>query len=166
MAGKAGRYMSIDSEAMAVRMPSRMSSGTPRGRVSIDRAGDVGRSSRAEDTRASGTTAQGALAASGRLWPISPRSVESGTPSRPGTSVEGVPRMSATVPLPRPPGAHSAKEAGLYYASDADPGITRVKIGRAFGYRGVDGRPVRDRATLERIRSLVIPPAWQKVWIA
>ena len=28
--------------------------------------------------------------------------------------------MSATVPLAKPPGAHSAKEAGLYYASDAD----------------------------------------------
>jgi DNA topoisomerase-1 len=74
--------------------------------------------------------------------------------------------MSATVPLPKPPGAASAKEAGLYYASDADPGITRVKKGRAFDYRGPDGRPVRDRATLERIRTLVIPPAWQKVWIA
>jgi DNA topoisomerase-1 len=75
-------------------------------------------------------------------------------------------RMSAPIPSPKPPGAQSAREAGLYYASDADPGITRVKIGRAFGYRGVDGRPVRDRATLERIRSLVIPPAWEKVWIA
>ena len=74
--------------------------------------------------------------------------------------------MSATVPLPKPPGAHSAREAGLFYASDADPGIARVKIGRAFAYRGVDGRPVRDRATLERIRAMVIPPAWQKVWIA
>ena len=68
--------------------------------------------------------------------------------------------MSATVPLPKPPGAHSAREAGLFYASDADPGIARVKIGRAFAYRGVDGRPVRDRATLARIRALVIPPAW------
>ena len=74
--------------------------------------------------------------------------------------------MSATAPLSKPAGAHSAREAGLYYASDADAGITRVKMGRAFGYRGVDGRPLRDRATLERIRSLVIPPAWQKVWIA
>jgi DNA topoisomerase-1 len=74
--------------------------------------------------------------------------------------------MSATVPLPKPPGAHSAKEAGLFYASDADAGLTRVKSGRAFAYRGVDGRPVRDRATLERVRSLAIPPAWQKVWIA
>jgi DNA topoisomerase I len=74
--------------------------------------------------------------------------------------------MSATVPGPKPAGSESAREAGLYYASDADPGIARVKIGRGFGYRGPDGRPVRDRATLERIRSLVIPPAWTKVWIA
>jgi len=74
--------------------------------------------------------------------------------------------MSATVPLPKPPGAHSAREAGLYYASDADAGLTRVKSGRAFAYRGVDGRAVRDRATIERVRSLAIPPAWQKVWIA
>jgi DNA topoisomerase-1 len=54
----------------------------------------------------------------------------------------------------------------LYYASDVEPGLTRVKIGRAFGYRDASGRAVRDRATLERIRSLVIPPAWTKVWIA
>ena len=74
--------------------------------------------------------------------------------------------MSAAVPTPLPAGPESAREAGLFYASDADPGITRVKIGRAFGYRGPDGRPVRDKATLERIRTLVIPPAWTKVWIA
>ena len=63
--------------------------------------------------------------------------------------------------MPTPP-----RRPGSIYASDADAGLTRVKIGRAFAYRGVDGRPVRDRATLERIRSLAIPPAWQKVWIA
>jgi DNA topoisomerase-1 len=50
--------------------------------------------------------------------------------------------------------------------NDADPGITRVRVGRGFGYRGPDGRPVRDKATLERIRTLVIPPAWERVWIA
>jgi DNA topoisomerase-1 len=47
-----------------------------------------------------------------------------------------------------------------------DPGISRVKVGRGFAYRHPDGRGVRDRATLERIRSLVIPPAWTTVWIA
>ncbi len=74
--------------------------------------------------------------------------------------------MSAAVPTPLPAGPASAKEAGLYYASDADPGISRIKVGRGFAYRTADGRAVRDRATLERIRSLVIPPAWTRVWIA
>ena len=74
--------------------------------------------------------------------------------------------MSAAVPTPLPAHKASAREAGLVYASDADPGLSRVKAGRGFAYRGADGRPVRDRATLERIRSLVIPPAWTTVWIA
>jgi DNA topoisomerase-1 len=74
--------------------------------------------------------------------------------------------MSAAVPTPNPANAASAREAGLYYVNDADPGITRVRAGRGFGYRGPDGRPIRDKATLERIRTLVIPPAWERVWIA
>jgi len=74
--------------------------------------------------------------------------------------------MSAAVPTPVPAGPESAREAGLVYASDAEAGITRVKAGKGFGYRGPDGRAIRDRATLERIRALVIPPAWTKVWIA
>jgi DNA topoisomerase I len=73
--------------------------------------------------------------------------------------------MSASVPTPIT-GLRSAREAGLHYASDTEPGITRVKKGRAFVYKGPDGRLVRDKATLERIRSLVIPPAWERVWIA
>jgi DNA topoisomerase-1 len=75
--------------------------------------------------------------------------------------------MSAAVPTPVPPGVESAREAGLSYANDTiDPGITRVRKGRGFVYRGPDGKPVRDAATLERIRTIVIPPAWERVWIA
>jgi len=75
--------------------------------------------------------------------------------------------MSAAVPTPVPPGVESAREAGLSYANDTiDPGITRIRKGRAFVYRGPDGKPVRDTTTLERIRTLVIPPAWERVWIA
>ena len=33
-------------------------------------------------------------------------------------------------------------------------------------YIGPDGRTVRDRETLRRIASLVIPPAWEDVWIS
>jgi DNA topoisomerase-1 len=53
----------------------------------------------------------------------------------------------------------------LTYASDHDPGIRRVKTGRGVGYRDAAGRPVKDPATLERIRKLVLPPAWTDVWI-
>jgi DNA topoisomerase-1 len=68
-----------------------------------------------------------------------------------------------------PPGVVDAKEAaaeaGLRYVSDERPGITRRRSGKGFAYRMPDGSPVRDEATLERIRSLAIPPAYRGVWI-
>ncbi len=59
----------------------------------------------------------------------------------------------------------SAKEAGLRYVSDAAPGISRKRCGKGFRYVDADGTAVRDKETLARIRSLVIPPAWTNVWI-
>ena len=59
----------------------------------------------------------------------------------------------------------SAKEAGLRYVTDRKPGIMRRRCGKGFRYLDTDGKPVRDKATLRRIRSLVIPPAWKDVWI-
>jgi DNA topoisomerase-1 len=62
--------------------------------------------------------------------------------------------------------AQSAKAAGLRYVSDAVlPGISRRRAGAAFRYIAPGGSTLRDRATLARIRSLAIPPAWQDVWI-
>lgn len=58
-----------------------------------------------------------------------------------------------------------ASAAGLRYASDTRPGITRRRSGRGFSYRDADGRTIRDRQTLARIRALAIPPAWTDVWI-
>ncbi|HYZ66270.1 MAG TPA: DNA topoisomerase IB [Mycobacterium sp.] len=45
------------------------------------------------------------------------------------------------------------------------PGIRRVRRGKGFSYQDHTGAAVTDAATLQRIRELVIPPAWQKVWI-
>lgn len=59
----------------------------------------------------------------------------------------------------------AARSAGLRYVSDDKPGIRRVRRGRGFAYLLPSGRVVRDKATLARIRSLVIPPAWADVWI-
>ncbi|GJF08134.1 DNA topoisomerase [Mycolicibacterium cyprinidarum] len=46
------------------------------------------------------------------------------------------------------------------------PGITRVRRGNGFSYYDVDGELLADQKTLRRIKDLVIPPAWKKVWIS
>jgi DNA topoisomerase I len=60
----------------------------------------------------------------------------------------------------------SAEEAGLRYVSDAVPGLRRRRAGRGFTYLDSNGRRITDRATLARIRSLAIPPAYTDVWIS
>ena len=47
----------------------------------------------------------------------------------------------------------------------SSPGIRRRKVGRGFTYVDQHGNKVTDRATLDRIAALVIPPAWTDVWI-
>jgi DNA topoisomerase-1 len=59
----------------------------------------------------------------------------------------------------------SAAEAGLHYVTDTAPGIRRKRAGPGFSYLGPDGKRITDRATLVRIKHLVIPPAWTDVWI-
>ena len=58
-----------------------------------------------------------------------------------------------------------ASAAGLHYVVEGEPGLSRIRRGKTFAYRDAKGRPVRDARTLDRIRSLVIPPAWNDVWI-
>lgn len=60
----------------------------------------------------------------------------------------------------------SAKLAGLRYVIPRGKGIQRKRRGKAFAYQDDAGRSVKDEPTLERIRSLVIPPAWESVWIS
>ena len=60
----------------------------------------------------------------------------------------------------------SARAAGLRYVSDRQPGLRRHKTSKGFRYTDPDGAPVRDKDTLARIKSLVIPPAWNDVWIS
>ena len=57
------------------------------------------------------------------------------------------------------------RDEGLVYSSDSQPGIARRRRGRGFEYRDAEGKKVRDAATLDRIRAIVIPPAWADVWI-
>jgi DNA topoisomerase-1 len=45
------------------------------------------------------------------------------------------------------------------------PGITRRRRGRGFEYLDEEGGRIEDEEALARIRELVIPPAWENVWI-
>ena len=48
----------------------------------------------------------------------------------------------------------------------SSPGLSRRRRGRGFSYLDEQGRRVRDRQVIERIRTLAIPPAWTSVWIS
>jgi DNA topoisomerase-1 len=60
----------------------------------------------------------------------------------------------------------TASAVALHYSTDTGEGILRRRRGKSFTYVTSAGNRVRDRATLARIRSLAIPPAWTQVWIA
>jgi DNA topoisomerase-1 len=60
----------------------------------------------------------------------------------------------------------SAKLAGLRYVIPKGRGIQRKRRSKTFLYTNTENRPVRDMDTLNRIRALVIPPAWESVWIS
>jgi DNA topoisomerase-1 len=59
----------------------------------------------------------------------------------------------------------AAATAGLRYVRDEQLGIERRRQGDAFVYAGPDGRIIRNKAALDRIRALAVPPAWTGVWI-
>lgn len=58
----------------------------------------------------------------------------------------------------------TALAANLVYVSDTTPGIERRKKGEKFEYY-FKGHLIKDDEELLRIKHLVIPPAWEKVWI-
>jgi DNA topoisomerase-1 len=53
----------------------------------------------------------------------------------------------------------------LTHTSDHQAGITRIRKGKGFQYE-MDNAPVKDKEILSRIEGLVIPPAWEHVWIS
>ncbi|MDQ4097162.1 MAG: DNA topoisomerase IB [Actinomycetota bacterium] len=53
----------------------------------------------------------------------------------------------------------------LRRSSCSAPGITRRRSGRGFTYYDADGNRVTDPEILDRIKALVLPPAWTDVWI-
>ena len=82
-------------------------------------------------------------------------------------SISFSPRVIRATGMSAPPDeVTSAKLAGLRYVIPKGRGIQRKRRAKAFLYIDSDNRPVKDAATVSRIKSLVIPPAWESVWIS
>jgi DNA topoisomerase-1 len=78
----------------------------------------------------------------------------------PGHRKAGAARSILTDP------ARTARLSHLRYVTDDLPGITRKRTRKGFRYFDSQGRVLRQRETLRRIKSLAIPPAWNDVWIS
>ncbi len=59
----------------------------------------------------------------------------------------------------------SSSRLRLRRSSCSAPGLTRRRTGRGFTYYDAEGNRVTDPEVLERIKGLVLPPAWTDVWI-
>jgi DNA topoisomerase-1 len=60
----------------------------------------------------------------------------------------------------------AAKSVGLRYAGFSEKGFYRFKKGNGFVFKDEKEDAVKDAALIERINKLVIPPAWEHVWIS
>ena len=85
---------------------------------------------------------------------------------RPKTRKKALPPLEEAHVLYKDP-ERMARLAGLRYATDQGPGLTR-KASRAgkLAYYDAQGHKITDAAILDRIASFVIPPAWTSVWIS
>ncbi|MFC3562582.1 DNA topoisomerase IB [Pedobacter jamesrossensis] len=63
-------------------------------------------------------------------------------------------------------GEDVVKASGLVYVTDSAPGFYRKGKPGKFHYEDKKGQKITEERHLDRIKALVIPPAWQNVWIA
>jgi len=60
----------------------------------------------------------------------------------------------------------TAKSVGLRYSINVNNGFFRIRKGEGFEFIDENRKKIRDKNVLERIQKLVIPPAWENVWIS
>ena len=53
----------------------------------------------------------------------------------------------------------------LRYVDDTTPGVSRKRRGRAWQYFGPDGKRITDRAEIDRLNAIGMPPAYERVWL-
>lgn len=60
----------------------------------------------------------------------------------------------------------TAKAVGLRYVANSDNGFSRERTKWGFRFVDENKNELQDDSALERIQKLVIPPAWENVWIS
>ncbi|NRT16323.1 DNA topoisomerase-1 [Flavobacterium sp. 28A] len=60
----------------------------------------------------------------------------------------------------------TAKLVGLRYFTNSSRGFYRFRKGKGFSYKDENDDLITDRELLTRFKTLVLPPAWEKVWIS
>lgn len=60
----------------------------------------------------------------------------------------------------------TAKAVGLRYTINSNTGYLRQRKNETFIFVDQSNKIIRDKQILERIKKLVIPPAWEMVWIS
>ena len=58
------------------------------------------------------------------------------------------------------------EKTGLIYLTDSNSGIRRKKVNSGFEYYNQKAEKISNEKILDRIKKLVLPPAWEDVWIA
>ena len=56
------------------------------------------------------------------------------------------------------------KLPALEYVDDSGPGITRRKAGRGWAYFDPKGKRITDRAEIDRLNAVGLPPAYTQAW--
>jgi DNA topoisomerase I len=52
----------------------------------------------------------------------------------------------------------------LRHSSDAEPGITRKRMGRHWAYFDTEGERITDRDEIDRLNAIGLPPAYENAW--
>lgn len=76
--------------------------------------------------------------------------------------LESIPRSKINKIIGDP--VKTAEAINLVYVTDSEPGIVRQKKGSDYSYL-LQEKKLTDETELQRIKKLVLPPAWENVWI-
>jgi DNA topoisomerase-1 len=52
----------------------------------------------------------------------------------------------------------------LLFVDDSEPSLTRRRAGRGWAYFDADGRRIADRAEIDRLNAIALPPAYRDAW--